>query len=282
MQTFTDVIKHRFILENLVGKSLKTLYRSMALGFFWSLLNPLIMVTVVTMVQVVFFTAPRSWPAFFLVALIPYNFSAYCLSGCAGAVINNASLVKKVRFPRQILPISVVITNLVHFAIQSTLVLLALLLLGQETGEDAMRVATDLKVPFVPPGDVLGPNLLWLPVIVTVHIGLSVGLGLLVSGLNVIYRDVQYIVESVLTVAFWLCPLLYDAGQKLAPERGWLYWLYFSNPLSGLIDSYRRVLYHGHGPDLVALTMATAVTLAVGALGVRSFWKHEHAFADWI
>jgi lipopolysaccharide transport system permease protein len=278
MQTFTDVIKHRFILENLVGKSLKTLYRSMALGFFWSLLNPLIMVSVVTFVQLWFFHGTWTWPTFFLVALIPYNFSAYCLSGCASSIINNASLVTKVRFPRQILPISVVITNLVHFAIQSSLIVVALLLFGQETAADAMRDGLP------PPGHVLGPNLLWVPVILTIHVGLSVGLGLLVSGLNVIYRDVQYIVESVLTVAFWLCPLLYDAGPKLLAhgERGWLYWLYFANPLSGIIDSYRRVLYHGQAPDVVVLAVATAITLAVGALGVRSFWKHEHAFADWI
>jgi lipopolysaccharide transport system permease protein len=280
MQTFTDVIKHRFILENLVGKSLKTLYRSMALGFFWSLLNPLIMAAVVTFVQLWFFRGTWTWPTFFLVALIPYNFSAYCLSGCAASVLNNANLVKKVRFkvrfPRQILPISVVITNLVHFGIQASLILLALIVFGQATAEDAVKAGFTVN-----PGSVLSPNLLWLPVIVTVHLGLSVGLGLLVSGLNVIYRDVQYIVESVLTVGFWLCPLLYDAGSRLQ-QSPWLYWLYFSNPLSGILDSYRRVLYWGWAPDLSALGLATVLTLLIGALGVRSFWKHEHAFADWM
>jgi ABC-type polysaccharide/polyol phosphate export permease len=109
-----------------------------------------------------------------------------------------------------------------------------------------------------------------------------VGLGLLVAGLNVIYRDVQYIVESVLTVAFWLCPLLYDAGKELQGKSAWLYWLYFTNPLSGILDAYRCVLYHGETPHLGAFGLATVVTLLIGVLGVRSFWKHEHAFADWI
>lgn len=277
MQTFTDVIKHRFILENLVGKSLKTLYRSMALGFFWSLLNPLIMAAVVTFVQLWFFNGTWTWPTFFLVALIPYNFSAYCLSGCAASVLNNSNLVKKVRFPRQILPISVVITNLVHFGIQASLILLSLLVFGQATDADAANYGHTTM-----PGSVPGLNLLWLPVIVTVHIGLSVGLGLLVAGLNVIYRDVQYIVESVLTVAFWLCPLLYDAGPRLQQAPPWLYWLYFANPLSGILDSYRRVLYYGWAPDLSAFGLATVLSLLIGALGVRSFWKHEHAFADWM
>ncbi len=263
MQTFTDVVRHRFILENLVGKSLKALYRSMALGFFWSLLNPLVMATVITVVQLAWFRADWNWPSFFLVALIPYNFSAYCLSGCAASVLGNASLVTKVRFPRQILPIASILTNLVHFGIQSLLIVAAMIV-------------------FPPPGDVLGWQLLWLPIVLVVHLGLAVGLGLLVAGLNVIYRDVQYLVDSVLTVTFWICPLLYDAGPILQKAPAWIGWLYWSNPLSGILDSYRAVLFYGRAPDLGVLGLATVMTLVLGVIGVRSFWKHEHQFADWM
>ena len=265
MQTFTDIVRYRFVLENLVAKNLKALYRNMALGFFWSILNPLVMAAVLTAVQV--FMYPDGGGArragFLLVALIPYNFFAYCLSGCANSVLGNASLVTKVCFPRQILPVSVIVTNLVHFAIQSSLILLALLL-------------------FPPPGQWFGWQLLWLPAILVVHIGLAMGLGLLVAGLNVVYRDVQYIVESTMTVMFWVCPLIYDPVETgswaRAPE--WAFWLYYSNPLAGLIDSYRHVLYYGKPPDLGVLTLAFAMTLVIGACGVRSFWKHEYRFAD--
>ena len=264
MQTFTDNVRYRFVLENLVAKNLKALYRNMALGFFWSILNPLVMAVVLTAVQAFMFPdgggARRA--GFLLVALIPYNFFAYCLSGCANSVLGNASLVTKVSFPRQILPVSVIVTNLVHFAIQSSLILLALLL-------------------FPPPGQWFGWQLLWLPVILVVHVGLAMGLGLLVAGLNVVYRDVQYIVESTMTVMFWICPLFYDPREKgswAAPE--WAFWLYYGNPLAGLIDSYRQVLYYGTPPDLGVLTLAIASVIAIGACGVRSFWKHEHRFAD--
>ena len=108
------------------------------------------------------------------------------------------------------------------------------------------------------------------------------GLGLLVAELNVVYRDVQYIVESTMTVMFWICPLIYDPVENDSWSRApdWAFWLYYSNPLAGLIDSYRHVLYYGKPPDLGVLALAFAMTLAIGACGVRSFWKHEHRFAD--
>ncbi|MBI5853585.1 MAG: ABC transporter permease [Planctomycetes bacterium] len=263
VQTFTDIVRYRFVLENLVAKNLKALYRNMALGFFWSILNPLVMAVVLTAVQLKFFGQQAWWPSTFLCALIPYNFFAYCVSGCANSVIGNASLVTKVRFPRQILPIAVIVTNLVHFAIQSTLVVAALLW-------------------FPPPHDVVGWHFLWLPVIVALNLALAVGLGLLVAGANVVYRDVQYIVDSVMTVLFWLCPLVYDAGPVLANSPRWQFWLYFLNPLSGLLDSYRAVLFWGRAPDLGVLALATVVIALLGVAGVRSFWKHEHRFADLI
>ncbi|MGE3173914.1 MAG: ABC transporter permease [Planctomycetota bacterium] len=263
MQTFADIVRYRFVLENLVAKNLKSLYRNMALGFFWSVLNPLVMAAVLTLVQLRFLNGQRDWPSMFLVALIPYNFFAYCLSGCAAVVLNNASLVTKVRFPRQILPVSVVVTSLVHFAIQSTLVVAALVFFG-------------------PDRDIVGWQLLWLPAILAVNIGLCMGLGLLVAGANVVYRDVQYLVDSVLTVMFWMTPLIYDAGPMLENGPRWQYWAYFANPLSGLLDSYRRVLYHGEQPDPAVFAMAVVGTLLLGVWGVRSFWKHEAEFADLI
>lgn len=262
MQTFTDIVRHRFILENLVAKNLKALYRNMALGFFWSILNPLVMVVVLTIVQLRFFGASSDYPSLLMVGLIPYNFFAYCLSGSASSIISNASLVKKVKFPRQILPVSVIVTSSVHFAIQALLIVATLIL-------------------FRPPQPILGAQLLWLPIVLGLNLALVMGLALLVSALNVVYRDVQYIVDSALTVLFWMSPVVYDASN-LAAGPAWQYWAYFANPLAGILAAYRSVLYHGSSPDLVALGMAAAVTLVVGVFGVRSFWIHERNFADLI
>ena len=234
MQTFADTYRYRFILANLVGKELKALYRNQSLGFLWTLLNPLVMVTVLSFVWVVFFERPTHFPSLVVTALVPYNFFSYCLSGCSHAVVTNANLVKKVYFPRQILPFSVVATHSIHFAVQCTLVAAILLL-------------------FPGPGTSFGLHLLWLPLIVLVNIGLCMGAGLLVSGLNVLYRDVQYLVDSLMTVLFWFSPIVYETS-RLADTDPWLRVAYYLNPLAGLFDAYRDVLYFGRSPDCLLYT----------------------------
>lgn len=272
MQTFLDVVSHRFILTNLVQKEFKAMYRSMALGVLWTVLQPLVMVTVLSLIFAVFYRTGPHYPARLIIALIPYNFLSYTLSAATGAILNNRSLVKKVRFPRQILPFSVVITHAIHFAIQSLLIAAVI-------------------VVFPPEVDVFGWQWLWLPAILVVHLGLALGLALLVSALNVVYRDVQYIVDSVLTVAFWLSPVIYSARERLLlpghPDfLAGVPWLvrhaYYLNPFAGIAEAYRGVLYEARPPDAVSFAMAAAITLVIGALGVRAFWRHERHFADLI
>lgn len=261
MQTFRDIVEYEFVLTTLVGKDLKASYRNMALGFLWSLLNPLVMIGVLSFVLVVFLKQPADTPAMVVVALIPFTYIQYCISGCSYSITGNSSLVKKVSFPRQILPISVIVTNLVHFLIQSTLIFPIFWLFPPEAG-------------------VLGWQLLWLFPIFVLHIGLCIGAGLLVAGANVVYRDVQYIVDSVLTVLYWLSPVLYDARVAFQNAPDWAFYLYYANPVSGILDSYRAVIYRGSAPDFVVLGMAAAGVLLIGYIGVRSFWIHEKRFGD--
>jgi ABC-2 type transport system permease protein len=265
LQTLADLYRHRFILSNLVGKNFKAMYRNMALGFLWSFLNPLVLVTVLSIVWTLFFHAEEAFASKVMVALIPYNFFVYSLSGCSSSIIGNASLVKKVAFPRQILPVSVILTHLAHFGIQSLLIVGVLLVFGAEPG-----------------ASILAPRLLWLPLILCVQVGLCVGAGLLVAGLNVVYRDVQYLVDSLMTILFWVSPILYEAGPEFRAEHGPVALLFFLNPLSGILEAYRSVLYRGQAPDLVTFGIAVVITALVGWIGVRSFWIHEKQFADLI
>ena len=101
---------------------------------------------------------------------------------------------------------------------------------------------------------------------------------------NVVYRDVQYIIESLLTVLFWICPIIY---APLAPDAtlrssDLLFHAYYLNPLSGILSAYRSVLYFGRAPDATTFAMATGITLLIGILGVWTFWRHEREFADLI
>lgn len=264
MQTLRDTLRFRHVLFALTAKELKAQYRNMALGFLWAALNPLVMITVLSVAFVVFFGAALDQPCRVVVALVPFNFLTYCLSGCTWAILGNATLVRKVAFPRQILPLSVILTHFVHFAVQSLLV--------------AATLAT-----FPTPGNPLSVNLLWLPAILVVHVGLAVGLGLLVSALNVVYRDTQYIVESMVTVLFWISPVVYDASATFQASDGVMSWgerCYFLNPVAGVLDSYRRVLFHGAPPDAFAFATALVLTLAVGVAALKVFWRYEREFAE--
>jgi len=264
VQTFTDTYRHRFILNNLVAKNFKTLYRNMALGLLWAVLNPLVMITTLALVWRVFMPGNTSFASFVMVAYVPFVFFQYCLSGCTHSIVGNASLVKKVAFPRQILPFSVILTHLVHFGIQVPLVVIVLLL-------------------FPPEANVVGFHLLWLPVIFVVQLGLVIGVGLLVAGLNVVYRDMQYVVDSALLVLFWVSSVLFD-GRKAATLQAndWLFCMYYLNPLAGISEAYRSVLFYGHAPEMATFLLSVGVTTVLGFWGVRSFWIHEKEFADLI
>jgi ABC-type polysaccharide/polyol phosphate export permease len=245
------------------------LFRNMALGVLWSVVNPLIMVVVLTIVWVVFFKQGIGFALKVLLALVPYNLFVYCLSGCTSAIRDNANLVKKVSVPRQILPVSVVLTHVIQFPIPLALVVLGLLVIPKEYPTVTV-------------------HLLWLVPIFVLQLGLSFGVGFLVAAMNAKYRDVRYIVESVLVVLFWFCPILYEASARLTVEidagtlPAWTWYAYFLNPLAGILEGYKDVLYYGRAPDLFVLAMALIVTLIVGAIGVRMFWVHEKEFADLI
>jgi ABC-2 type transport system permease protein len=264
VQTFTDTFRHRFVLSNLVAKNFKTLYRNMALGLLWAVLNPLVMITVLSVVWMLFVADFPSFPSFAMVAYVPFLFFQYCLSGCTHSIVGNANLVKKVAFPRQILPFAVILTHLIHLGIQIPLVVAVLLL-------------------FPPDANVLGVQLLWLPVIFAVQLGLVVGCGLLVASLNVVYRDVQYVVDSLMVVLFWASPVIYKAFDAQAlTDRTWLFVLYYLNPLAGIFEAYRNVLFYGAAPHPDTFLLAVAVTAILGVWGMRSFWIHEKEFADLI
>ncbi len=169
-----------FVLKNLVSKDFKVRYRNMSLGIFWSLVNPLIMMGVLTFIfSVVFVRDIPNYPLFLLCGLLPYNFFAQAWSTGTMAVVSNASLVKQLRFQRELVPVSVVLGNGLHYVLQLALLLIAI-------------------------GIVVGVNVqwMWLPVVLSLQLIFVCGLSLLTSALDVYHRDMRYVVQSVNTVLF--------------------------------------------------------------------------------
>jgi lipopolysaccharide transport system permease protein len=244
-----------YLLYQLVLKDFRVRYRNTAAGLLWSLLNPLVMMVVLTVVISSIGRSPvPNFPVFVLIGLIPWNFFSLTLSAATSSIVDNAILVKKIAFPRSFLPVSVVLANLVHFVINLGLLFVFLVF---------------YRTP-------LTWAALCLPAIVLLQIGLLVGLSLLLAGLHVHYRDIRYLVDSVLMILFWLSPIFYPLS--LVPH--WLLGPYLLNPVAGLIDAYREVLLQGQLPSLLSLGSSAAVSVTLLGVGFLIFGRQQKHFAD--
>jgi len=263
---FFELIQYRELVKNLVLRDLKARYKNSVLGFLWSLLNPLLTMLVFTVVFTLMMpnNGIAKFPVFLLCALLPWNFFQTSLSGCVESIVGNAALVKKVYFPREVLPLSTVLSNLVNF-------LLALLVLF------VMLFA--FRIP-------LTKWALWLPFIMATQVILTLGLGLLLATVNVFYRDMSVILGVILQAWFFLTPVFYPidilpthqvvAGLDLNIHR----LTYILNPMASIVSSYRVVLYHGAPPALNFMLRTFVTAVAVLAIGFVIFSRYSGVFGE--
>ena len=265
------------LLAGLVRKDLKVKYQGSVLGFLWSLANPLLVLVVYTFVfQVVLKTGIPEFGFYLLSGLLVWNAFAGAVGSSTGAVVGNAGLVKKVRFPLAVLPLSAVGFALVHFALQLIVLLVALTVSGHT--------------------DFAGPQVLLAVPAIGVAVLFTVALSFLVAGLNVRYRDTQHVVEVVLMAGFWLNPIVYSVSLvRSALEPHGLFWAYFLNPMAGVVTSMQRALYardsvlpngghvladDGYAFYLEKLGLGALVSGALLALGVWAYARLSADFAE--
>ncbi|HYM10928.1 MAG TPA: ABC transporter permease [Bryobacterales bacterium] len=248
---------HLYILYNLIGKDFKIRYRNMSLGIFWSLLNPLIMVLVLTYVFTkVFPSNIPKYPLFVLIGLVPFNFFTLAWATGTNSIVDNAALVKKVRFHREVIPISVVLGNVIHFLIQLALLMLLIVLFGEGFNR----------------------HWLWLPVIFGLEVLFACGMALMFSALDVYYRDIRYVVESANLVLFWMVPIFYSI---YAVPPGYVVF-YELNPVAAVVHACRKVFLEQTAPPnslLIKLTMVSFGSLIAGFL---VFARMKKRFADYL
>jgi len=258
----------------LVIKDLKIRYKASALGLFWSLLNPLLLMIVYSVIFGAVMRNPRpEFPIFILSGLLAWNFFGTALPLATIIVVANANLVKRTRFPISLLPISVVISGLINYLI--SLVLLFGLLVFYRHG--------------------VGPSIILLPVLILAQLLFTAGLGLLLSGLNVFFRDIEHFLGIAMTVWFFATPIIYprDALQGKAASL-----IIQVNPMTWLVGAYQDIFYgaadntHSNGvikyvgtfhstwpnPRPVLGFMALAIVLAV--VGFTVFTRLSHRFPE--
>ncbi len=277
----TELYKYRELLATLVVRELKIRYKNSALGFLWSLIVPLVTVAVLTIVfKRVMGMAIPNYSAYVLAAYLPWMFFNTALMDSAQSVIGQINLVKKVYFPREILPLSFVIANLVHFGL-AMLVFFAYLLLY-------------VHAPLL-------PSMFWLPLLLIVHLALITGLCLAISCFNVFYEDTKYVVSIALNLLFYLTPVVYFSEQILTAKvfsfgpPNLVYILYHLNPMAVLMSCYRKCLlppihaqtgvitqHHITNVPMSPWLIAIAVLVSFGVLigGYRMFKTREWEFAE--
>ena len=243
-----------FLLRNLVEKDFKVRYRNMSLGVLWSLLNPLIMMGVLTFILTKIFAQAndRTFPLSVLCGLVPFNFFSLAWVTGTTSIVDNASLVKRVPVPRYVFPIASVLSNCLHLLMQIALLLGIILVFGRG----------------------VTIHWLWLPLIWGLEILFVMGLALAFSAVNVYVRDTRYVVESTNTVLFWLVPVFYSFSLIPIRFRG----IYQINPVAALVLMMRNVLLDGHAPLGSTLIRLAAVSIAMFCIGLFVFGKLKDGF----
>jgi ABC-type polysaccharide/polyol phosphate export permease len=227
----------------------------MSLGVFWSLLNPLVTVSVLTFVftRIMAPTVPN-FPVFALCGLVPFSYFTQTWGISTASVVDNAKMIKHVVVPREVIPLASVLANSMNLVIQFGLLLALVLAFGGR----------------------ITAHWLWLPLLGTLEIAFVCGLTLMSSALHVYIRDTRYVVESINAVLFWLVPIFYSFAIIPEQYRN----VYQLNPLAALTMALRNILLDGQSPPQTLLLKLTAVSLGTLVVGWFFFGRLKGRFYD--
>ncbi len=256
MNTIKEIWNYRSMISSLVKRDLRGRYKGSVLGFFWTFLNPLLQLIVYTFVfSIVMRAGIEDYYLFLFVALVPWVFFSSSVDGGAGCVRNQVNLVNKIYFPREVLPIAHVLSQLVNMLLSFLVVIAVLIVSGK------------------------GINLaVWwyLPIVILQETLLAFGFALFFSAVTVFFRDLQYFLTIFLMAWQFLSPVMYSVD--MVPDK--LKFVFNLNPMSPVISAYRSIFYYKTAPELDNFLAGTIMGVIVLVVGWFTFGKLKRRFAE--
>ena len=255
MNVFSRLYEYRELLKSNVKKEIRGKYKGSFLGILWSFINPLLTVLVYAIVfPYILRTNQDNYLIFLIVGIIPWTFFVTVISQGTTSILINSNIIKKVYFPREILPISVATSGLINFFISCIIIFVFVIFSGIG----------------------LSKYILFLPLIAFLQFLLSLGIIFITSAINIYIRDVEYIVTFIVNLLFYATPIIYSIDMFPQKYR----WVLNINPLATIIGSYRDILFYKQMPDFYMLGIVLIESFVFLIFGYIIFRCLEKGFAE--
>jgi lipopolysaccharide transport system permease protein len=251
------LLHYRELLLNLTARDLKIRYKQSALGIVWAILQPFGLMVVFSIIFSHFVRIKTSgipYPIFSYVALVPWTYFSNALTFGVSSLVSNSNLLTKIYFPRELFPLASLVATFVDFLVASSI--FAAMLLYYHIG--------------------LTVEVLWLPVIILLQLAFTLGVLLILSTANVFFRDIRLVLPFLLQLWMYVTPIIYPLSVVPARYRIF-FWL---NPMTGIVDGFRRTIVQGQSPDLRLLGFTAGASLGLLIAGYSLFKRLEMQFAD--
>ena len=256
IRTLKEIWEYRTMIRSLVHKDLRGRYQASVLGFLWTFIVPLCQLAVYTVVfSIILKSTVEKFYLYLFVALIPWNFFSSCLTGGSSCIIQQQSLVNKIYFPREVIPVAYVTSSFVNMLYCEIVVFLVALFSG---------------VALNPLG------LLCLPLVMAVEYILALGITMIMSSINVYFRDLEHILGIISMAWMFMTPIMYDLS--IVPAN--LMWVFKLNPMTSIVTAYRDILYAGSVPSLGTLGISLGMGLIFLVIGFAVFGKLKKRFSE--
>jgi len=255
LNVFKNLYKYRELLKTNVKKEIRGKYKNSFLGVLWSFLNPLLQIIVYAIVfQIILKNPKENYAIFLCCGLIPWTFFSSSITRSAFTMIENGNIIKKVYFPREILPISIVTSETVNFII-STIIILGFVVFG---------------------GVGISQYIIFYPLVLLAQYILLIGIGLIISSISVYVRDLQHLIGVAMQLLFYATPIVYSTDAIPTNFK----WILNLNPMTYIINGYRDIFYNQTMIDIVPLLILIIISIIICIIGYIIFNKLQKGFAE--